>query len=465
MCLHPDLDTFAVMPWTRDDADAARADLRRLHARRRAVRGRPALRPEARRWREAEELGYYFNTGPELEFFLFSATTARQPRRCRTTRPATSTSPPTWRHDVRKEMVNALEAMGIEVESGHHEVALGQHEIDFQYADALHTADNAVTFKYTSRPSPSSTACTPPSCPSRSSASTARACTCTRASFDADGKNAVLDPTDEYGLSTLAKHFIAGQLEHARGMCGRLAPLVNSYKRLVPGYEAPVYICWARTNRSALIRVPRYSPGARDATRVELRCPDPSCNPYLAFAVMLAAGLDGIKRKLRAARRRWRRTSTTSMSASSKRRNIGTLPGTLGEALDELERDEVMHEALGEHVFERFCEAKRAEWDEYRMQVTHVGARALPGEAVAVAREPRCGPRCTSPWTIRHPPEGRRNRPRRESADDARALAGGVPSKPPPAGRLSGGSAVFQCRCGVKFPLVECGRGSIYCPG
>jgi len=183
------------------------------------------------------------------------------------------------------------------------------------------------------------------------------------------GRNAFADPKDEYGLSETARHYIAGILEHARGMIAILAPLVNSYKRLVPGYEAPVYIGWARINRSALIRIPQISKGQLDSTRIELRCPDPSSNPYLAFAAMLAAGLDGIERKLDPPAPVEENLYHLDPAKLESRR-IRQLPGTLRDALEELKGDAVIREALGDHVFERFVEAKTEEWDEYRMQVS-----------------------------------------------------------------------------------------------
>jgi glutamine synthetase len=182
-------------------------------------------------------------------------------------------------------------------------------------------------------------------------------------------ENVFIDRSEEYGISRLAKQFIAGLLVHARGMCAVLAPLVNSYKRLVPGYEAPVYIGWARVNRSALIRVPQISPGAPRSTRIELRCPDASCNPYLAFSVMLACGLDGIRNELEAPAPVEENLYHFDEFQRAQR-NVGMLPGSLGEALDELERDEVVRQALGDHVYDRFIEAKRAEWNEYRIQIS-----------------------------------------------------------------------------------------------
>jgi glutamine synthetase len=267
-------------------------------------------------------------------------------------------------------MVNALHDLGINVEASHHEVAIGQHEIDFQYDQALRTADNAVTFKYTLK--------------AIAELHDLHATFMPKPIFGVNGsgmhvhqslfhhgtdENAFINPNDEYGLSDVAKHFIAGQLAHARGMCAVLASLVNSYKRLVPGYEAPVYVSWARVNRSALIRVPQITPAKPKSTRIELRCPDPSANPYLAFAVMLKAGLDGIKRNLPLPPP----VEENLYHFTEERRRetgIGMLPGSLIEAVEELERDTVIQEGLGEHLYERFVEAKHEEWDEYRMQVT-----------------------------------------------------------------------------------------------
>jgi glutamine synthetase len=185
-------------------------------------------------------------------------------------------------------------------------------------------------------------------------------------SYKSNGRNAFSDPGDQHGLSKTAKHFIAGQLAHARGMSAILAPLVNSYKRLVLGYEAPVYISWGRINRSALIRIPRaHTP---ESTRIELRCPDPSCNPYLAFAVMLAAGLDGIKRELQVSEAS---EENVYLPANTQSKSTGSLlPESLDEAIDEMEKDSVIKEALGAHLFERFINAKRLEWEDYRLEVS-----------------------------------------------------------------------------------------------
>ncbi len=313
--------------------------------------------------------GYVLNTGPELEFFLL-----------RRSAEGVETLP----HDgagyfdlsedlgteVRKEMMNGLEDLGIKVETAHHEVATGQHEIDFEYADALRTADNAVTFKTTLKAVAASHGLYATFMPKPFFGINGSGMHVHQSLWDTKkGSNAFRDPKDPYGLSETARQYIAGTLTHARGMIAILAPLVNSYKRLVPGYEAPVYIGWARINRSALIRIPQISKGSTNSTRIELRCPDPSSNPYLAFAVMLASGLDGIEKKM-SPPDPVEENLYHFDAAKLESRNIKQLPGTLREALDELRNDEVVAEALGEHVFERFVEAKTEEWDEYRMQVS-----------------------------------------------------------------------------------------------
>ncbi len=369
MYLEPDLRTFGPIPWEQNGNPTAKVICNVFTPEGEEFAGDPRnvlRRAEA----EAERLGYTFQTGPELEFFLL-----------RSERPGKMESLPHDRAgyfdvtsdeaaEVRKEMVNALESQGITVEASHHEVAPGQHEIDFRYGPALQTADNAVTFKVTmkaiaERHGLYATFMPKPFFGINGSGMHTHQSLADRES----GKNLFYDANDEYGLSAVAKQFMAGLLAHARGMSAILAPLVNSYKRLVPGYEAPVYISWARINRSALVRVPRTSQGRPAATRVELRCPDPSCNPYLAFAVMLASGLDGIKRQLPLSPPVEEDLFHFDEAAMAKHA-VGVLPGSLNEALDELERDDVVRAALGEHVFEWFVEAKRQEWDDYRKQVS-----------------------------------------------------------------------------------------------
>lgn len=366
MYLMPDLTTFSVIPWESEGLVSARCICEVDTPKGEPFAGDP--RHSLKRvTAEAEKMGYIYHTGPELEFFLF--------------RPGPGGLPTTDPHDlagyfdvstdlahtVRRQMVKALDEFGITVEASHHEVAVGQHEIDFRYGPAVQTADHAVSLRVTLKAIAQLNGlyCTfmpkPVAGINGSGMHTNQSL-----AFKDSGKNSFAEASDEYGLSKVAKHFVAGQMVHARGMSAVLAPLVNSYKRLVPGFEAPVYISWARVNRSALIRIPRTSPGRPESTRIELRCPDPSANPYLAFAVMLASGLDGIRRRLEPPPP----AEENLYEVSRARDEMETLPGSLGEALSELEKDEVVHAALGEHIFERYVEAKRLEWDEYRLSVS-----------------------------------------------------------------------------------------------
>jgi glutamine synthetase len=376
MFLVPDMSTFAPIPWEPgrgpDGAErptgAARVICDVFTPDGDPFPGDPrwVLRRQLERARKA---GYVLNTGPELEFFLLRRSNG-------TVEPLPHDAAGYFDlsedlgTEVRKEMMNDLEAFGIKVETAHHEVATGQHEIDFQYSDALRTADNAITFKTTLKAVAARHGLYATFMPKPFFGINGSGMHTHQSLWDVKrDRNAFADERDAYGLSDVARSYVAGILEHARGMISVLAPLVNSYKRLVPGYEAPVYIGWARINRSALIRVPQISRGQLSSTRIELRCPDPSSNPYLAFAAMLAAGLDGIERNL---------TPPEPVeenlyhfdAAKLASRQIRQLPGTLREAIDELRADTVICEALGEHIFERFVEAKAEEWDEYRMQVS-----------------------------------------------------------------------------------------------
>jgi glutamine synthetase len=368
MYLRPELDTFAIIPWEPEQPKTARMICSVYTPKDEPFIGDPRNMLKSV-MAEAEEMGFLYNTGPELEFFLFKPN-------------ADGSFLPLTPHDqagyfdvstdlainVRRQMVDALQALGIRVEALHHEVATGQHEIDFRYSNAITSADNAVTYRVALKAVAQRVGlhCTfmPKPAPyiNGSGMHVHQSLV-----YKDTGKNAFLDMDDEYGLSDIAKHFIAGQLKHAKGLASVIAPLVNSYKRLVPGYEAPVYISWARINRSALIRVPRTSKGREESTRLELRCPDPSCNPYLAFAAMLKAGLDGIKNKTE-----WPAPVEENLYhlENGGRGRLETLPGSLGEALDELEKDEVIQKGLGPHIYERYLEAKRQEYDDYRLQVT-----------------------------------------------------------------------------------------------
>ncbi|MBI4319102.1 MAG: type I glutamate--ammonia ligase [Chloroflexi bacterium] len=369
MYLKPDLSTFAIIPWERGEDTTARVICWVYNPNDELFPGDPRAVLD-RVLAEASALGLAFNTGPELEFFLFKPDEAGKVVPLPHDRAGYFDLSTDLASHVRKDMVNALKALGISVETSHHEVAAGQHEIDFQYADALRTADHAVTFKYTLKAVAQSYQLHATFMPKPIFGINGSGMHVHQSLAHLDtGVNAFVDTDDEYGLSELAKQFIAGQLHHARGMSAVLAPLVNSYKRLVPGYEAPVYISWARVNRSALIRVPKITPGQLQATRIELRCPDPSCNPYLAFAVMLKTGLDGVKRKLPLPEPVEENLYHFDES-ELRRRNIGMLPATLGDALQELSKDTVVQEALGEHVYERFVEAKTLEWDQFRMYVS-----------------------------------------------------------------------------------------------
>ena len=370
MVLVPDQTTYRVFPWSAPERRRAR-----LICDANGPDGQPSLSVPRlalkRSLARAAGLGYVCNVGPEMEFFLFKRNDERP------TQPVPHDvgsyfdfSPRDEAQQVRSEIILALEGMGLQVEMSHHECAIGQHEIDFRYADALTSADNVVTFKYTVRAIAASHGIYASFMPKPIFGIAGSGMHTHQSFFDTEGRNLFYDPDDEYNLSRLAYNFIAGQMMHARALAAVVAPTVNSYKRLTPGYEAPVYICWAQLNRSALIRVPGHGRQHEGATRAELRCPDPSANPYLAFTAMLAAGLDGIERDL---------TPPPPVNEDVydfdkrdlRERAIGTLPDTLAEALDALEQDEVIQEALGPAITAAFVRAKRAEWDEYRIQVTN----------------------------------------------------------------------------------------------
>lgn len=363
--LHPDLDTFVILPWRPQHERVARliCDVYNPDGTPFVGDPRHVLKNVLDK---AAKLGYTFNVGPECEFFLFDTDEHGHP--------TTQTSDEAGYFDLgpldhgegtRREICIALEAMGFEIEASHHEVAAGQHEIDFKYADALTAADNIMTFKLAvktiaQRNGLHATFMPKPIFGMNGSGMH------TNMSLFKDGKNIFFDENGERKLSREAYSFIAGLLEHAKSLVAVTNPLVNSYKRLVPGYEAPVYLAWSASNRSALIRIP----AARgQSTRVELRCPDPSCNPYLALAVCLAAGLDGIERGLVPPEEVTE--NIFSMDARTRADNgIDNLPGTLFEALELMKRDPLMADTLGPHAYEIFLAGKYHEWDTYRTQVT-----------------------------------------------------------------------------------------------
>ena len=379
MYLVPDPSTFAVLPWTTEEDKTARLICWVYTPRGERFQGDPRFALD-RVLKEAADLGYQYNTGPELEFFLFNPAVAGQMPQLIENDRASYFDHSTDRGSIlRRQFARVLESMGVEFESFHHEIAPGQHEIDLEVGQALRTADNVMTAKYVTKTLAQQNNLRATFMPKPvfgvpgSGMHTHQSLTYLEdsAAGGKAGENVFISVNEQYKLSTVARHFIAGQLYHAKAMTVILAPLINSYKRLTPGYEAPVHISWARVNRGALIRVPHSGPGTsqRYTARLELRCPDPSCNPYLAFAVMLKAGLDGIKRRLPLPEPVEESVFQFDQT-ELRRRSIETLPSTLREALDELSKDEVIQEALGDVIYENFVEAKLEEWAEYRRHVS-----------------------------------------------------------------------------------------------
>lgn len=368
MFLMPDADSYRVLPWSTAERRRARLLCDVFGTDGEPFKGDPRSVLK-RALARAAAMGFSYNCGPEVEFFLFD-------RDLNSTEPVPHDvagyfdfSPRDRAQVVRSDIVSALMDLGMDVEASHHEVAAGQHEIDFRYADAVTAADNVITFKYTVKAIAGTHGLLPTFMPKPIFGINGSGMHVHQSLQDEQGVNVFYDPEGQFRLSRLAHHFVAGQLHHARALSAVVAPTVNSYKRLVAGYEAPVYICWAQVNRSALIRVPRYSPGREASTRLELRFPDPSCNPYLAFAAMLEAGLDGIQQEMEPPDPVSDDVYEYSTNELAER-GIATLPGTLGEALQALAEDPVICAALGDHVYDVFRRAKTAEWDEYRLQVS-----------------------------------------------------------------------------------------------
>jgi len=364
MILKPDLSTFAVYPWTDGDARVARLICDVHTADGKPFEGDP--RHVLRRQIEAAAaMGYRMMAAAEAEFFLFYRTPEGAPTR----RPHDAggyfdLTPVDLGEIARRDMVETLERMGIEVEASHHEVAPGQHEIDFRYADALVTADNLSTFRFVVRSIALRHGLHATFMPKPIFGRHGSGMHTHQSLFKGD-ENAFYDPKAPGQMSRIMRWYVGGLLEHARAFCLVTNPLVNSYKRLVPGHEAPVHVAWAHRNRSPLVRVPaRRGKG----TRVELRMPDPAANPYLALAVQLAAGLDGIRRRIEPPEPVEKNIFTLSVR-DRRRYRIQELPRDLGEALDVFRRSSLMREVLGEHVFEHLIAAKEQEWQEYS---THV---------------------------------------------------------------------------------------------
>lgn len=370
MYLKLDLNTFTVIPWSKNSravtaliiADIYMPDGTPFEGDPRGILKRQLKR--------AADMGYSFNTGPELEFFLFKKGTdgSLAPLPHDTAGYFDQTTD--LASEIRKEMTFALGELGIDVEALHHEVAIGQHEIDFKYDNALRCADIVIIMKYALKSIAMKYDLHCTFMPKPIAGINGSGMHVHQSLFSPDGKkNLMHDKDGEYQLSVLAKNYIAGQLKHIRAMNAILNPTVNSYKRLVVGYEAPVYVAWGQRNRSALIRIPRITKGREKAVRAELRCPDPSANPYLAFAVMLAAGLDGIENKLPApAPVEENIFEFTDETAAA--RGITTVAKSLMDAFDELKKDQVICDALGSFCVEKLTEAKKAEWDSYRTSVT-----------------------------------------------------------------------------------------------
>ena len=365
MYLYPDLDTFVIFPWRPQQGKVARiiCDIYRPDGKPFEGDPRYILKKTIA---EAAEMGYQFNVGPECEFFLFHTDDEGRPTTISHERAGYfDLGPIDLGENARRDMVLTLEDMGFEIEASHHEAAPAQHEIDFKYDEALHTADNIMTFKLAVKTIAKRFGLFASFMPKPKQGINGSGMHI-NISVSKDGKNIFEDASDELGLSREAYYFIGGVMKHMKGMTVITNPLVNSYKRLIPGYEAPVYIAWSGTNRSPLIRIP----AARgEGTRVELRSPDSAANPYLALAICLAAGLDGIKNKIMPPAAV--NGNVFDMSEEEmKTLGIEALPTDLNEAVEEMEKDSFIEEVLGEHVLQKYAEAKRGEWAAYRQQVT-----------------------------------------------------------------------------------------------
>ena len=367
MYLKPDYSTFTVLPWRNKDGVAAARVICDIYM----PDGTPFIgcpRVNLKRvLAEAKALGYTMNVGTEAEFFLFE----RDEKGLPTTITSDvagyfSLDPEDKANDCRREIIETLEKMGFEIEASHHEVAEGQHEINFKYADALTAADNTVTFKWVVKSIASKYNLHATFMPKPIFGINGSGMHTNQSLFNLDGTNAFFDKSDPLQLSKICYAYIAGILKNARGFAAVTNPLVNSYKRLVPGYEAPVYAAWSASNRSAMIRIP----AARGlSTRTEVRCPDPACNPYLAMAMMLNAGLDGVKNNLTPPAE-VRKDIFKMNSAEMDEVGITVLPANLKEAIEELRNSPIAKATLGDHIFSKYLVAKEKEWDKFRTAVT-----------------------------------------------------------------------------------------------
>ncbi|MDH5661963.1 MAG: glutamine synthetase family protein [Elusimicrobiota bacterium] len=362
----PDANTFQIIPWRPQEKKVARMICDILTPEREPYEGDPryVLKRALERMKKMGFDHYYL--GPELEYFYFKNDTSSTDILDKggyfdlTTLDVAS--------DLRRDTIFSLESMGIPIEYSHHEVGPSQHEIDMRYADALDMADHVITYRIVVKEIAQKYGVYATFMPKPLFGENGSGMHTHQSLFNGD-KNVFFSKQDKYHLTDVAKRFIAGQLRHAREMSAIFAQWINSYKRLVPGYEAPVYISWSERNRSALIRVPVYHPGKERATRAELRCPDPACNPYLTFAVMLQAGLEGIEKEYKLAEPMEKNLYHLS-AAERKELGIESLPDSLGEAVLIAEQSELVKKALGEHVFTRFIDLKKKEWEDYRIQLT-----------------------------------------------------------------------------------------------
>ncbi|MBN1636697.1 MAG: glutamine synthetase [Deltaproteobacteria bacterium] len=364
MIAKPDPTTFQLIPWRPADQPVARmfCDIQNPDGTPYAGDPRYVLK---RMVKKLAEKGYTCFLGPELEFFYFADDTSTQIL----DRGGYFDGLPIDRAtDLRRDTIFALQKMGIQVEYSHHEVAPSQHEIDLRYQEALSMADNVMTYRTAVKEIARQHGVYATFMPKPLAGENGSGMH-VHQSFFKDGNNAFFDAKDKYNLSKMGKHYIAGILTHAREIVAVTNQWVNSYKRLVPGYEAPVYVSWARRNRSAMVRVPMYKPGKANATRMEFRAPDPACNPYLAFAVQIAAGLKGIEKKYALPEP----IEEDIFEMNEKARadaGITSLPGNLFEAIQVVSQSELVREALGDHIFEKFIENKKREWDEFRIHVS-----------------------------------------------------------------------------------------------
>jgi glutamine synthetase len=366
MYFYPDISTFKVLPWRPREGAVARFICDIHNADGSPFEGCPRVNLK-RALKRAADKGFKFNTGPECEFFLFETCDNGFPTTNLTDKGGYYDVEPTdLGSDVRRSIINTLDSLDFEIEASHHEVAPSQHEIDFKYADALTTADNVITFKWATKTIAAEYGLYATFMPKPLYGVNGSGMHMNMSLSDLEGNNLFYDENRKDGISETMEYFVGGVLKHVKGITAVTNPLVNSYKRLVPGYEAPVYIAWSQSNRSALIRIPA---SRGNGTRVELRCPDPSANPYLAFAAALEAGLDGIENKIKPPAPVDENIYELEM-CTLKERDINALPGSLDEALHYMEESEVVKKALGDHIYQHYIETKHKEYQDYRARVS-----------------------------------------------------------------------------------------------